>query len=202
MKKLMIAAAIACVAGLANAGAVNWGSGAIQTPGEGGALSGTKLTSGSGYTLSVYAWESLTASALAYDAGDLYSWYSSGASGTTDPFGGSLSGIAGSVSMGASATTATVVGNELTTTADVPVYGAILYVLSDADSGKDLWYIENSGSILSKNGSTKATLANLALKVGGGTSTTATSWTAVPEPTSGLLMLLGMAGLALRRRRA
>ena len=27
-------------------------------------------------------------------------------------------------------------------------------------------------------------------------------WTAVPEPTSGLLMLLGMAGLALRRKRA
>ena len=28
------------------------------------------------------------------------------------------------------------------------------------------------------------------------------AWNAVPEPTSGLLMLLGMAGLALRRRRA
>ena len=27
-------------------------------------------------------------------------------------------------------------------------------------------------------------------------------WSAVPEPTSGLLMLLGMAGLALRRKRA
>ena len=28
------------------------------------------------------------------------------------------------------------------------------------------------------------------------------TWTAVPEPTSGLLMLLGMAGLALRRKRS
>ena len=28
------------------------------------------------------------------------------------------------------------------------------------------------------------------------------TWTAAPEPTSGLLMLLGMAGLALRRKRA
>ena len=33
-------------------------------------------------------------------------------------------------------------------------------------------------------------------------STAANGWAAVPEPTSGLLMLLGMAGLALRRRRA
>ena len=32
--------------------------------------------------------------------------------------------------------------------------------------------------------------------------TTATQFTAVPEPTSGLLMLVGLAGLALRRRRA
>lgn len=31
---------------------------------------------------------------------------------------------------------------------------------------------------------------------------TASNWAAVPEPTSGLLMLLGIAGLALRRRRA
>ena len=38
-----------------------------------------------------------------------------------------------------------------------------------------------------------------------GTQYSASSWTSttvVPEPTSGLLMLLGMAGLALRRRRA
>jgi len=37
---------------------------------------------------------------------------------------------------------------------------------------------------------------------GTGTAGTGGAWSAVPEPTSGLLMLLGMAGLALRRRRA
>ncbi|MBR4616199.1 MAG: PEP-CTERM sorting domain-containing protein [Kiritimatiellae bacterium] len=30
----------------------------------------------------------------------------------------------------------------------------------------------------------------------------ASNWAAVPEPTSGLLLLLGMAGLALKRKRA
>ena len=42
--------------------------------------------------------------------------------------------------------------------------------------------------------------------VGFGNMATATqaagAWTAVPEPTSGLLLLLGMAGLALKRKRA
>ena len=38
--------------------------------------------------------------------------------------------------------------------------------------------------------------------VAGGSTATAWSTAAVPEPTSGLLMLLSLAGLALKRKRA
>ncbi len=200
MKKLMVVAAAICSAVIANAGAVNWGSGALQTPGDGGALSGTKMTSASGFNVKMYVWESLTESALSHSAGDLYKWYTKGASTSADPFGGELSAINGNVNMGTSATTITANGAELTTTGGTSVYGAVLFVLTDAVSGKDMWYIENSGTVSAKAGSTKASLSNLGLKIGG--TGAATAWTAAPEPTSGLLLLLGVAGLALKRKRA
>lgn len=55
-----------------------------------------------------------------------------------------------------------------------------------------------------KSGIAGATSTTTTLAFGNMASSTqnAGNWAAVPEPTSGLLMLLGMAGLALRRRRA
>ena len=200
MKKLMLAVAVVCAAVAADAAVIKWGSGAIQTPDEvTGALSGTKLTTASGYNIKMYVWESLSASAVSYSAGDLFSWYDKGATGS-DPMGGSLTALSLTPAVGASATTATITGAISPDTDGTSVYAAILFVLEDSTTGDAKWYMENSGEKASAK--SIQTLGNLALKVGG--TGAATTWTAaaVPEPTSGLLLLLGMAGLALKRKRA
>ena len=193
-----------CAVVATNAANVKWGSGAIQTPNpDTGALSGTKLTTASGYNVKMYVWEALAESGVSYTAGDLFKWYQNGASSTKDPFGGNKTAITVTPTTGASATTAIATGTLIPDTEGDSVYGAILFVLVDADSGDAKWYMENSASIASAK--SVKTQGNLALSVGGitGTSAIPMAWVpaGVPEPTSAMLMLLGMAGLALRRKR-
>ena len=196
MNKITLAVMAIGTSFIASAATINWSSGVMQTPTSAtdGTLSGNKITSSSGYAVTMYAFESL--SAISYDAGDLFKWYQEDPS---SQFKG-LTAIDGTVSMGASATTATARG-VISEDAGTTVYGAVLFVLTDSVSGKDLFYMENDGSIATAK-STKS-LGSLALKIGG--TGAAMAWTAVPsdvpEPTSAMLMLLGMAGLALRRKR-
>ena len=71
------------------------------------------------------------------------------------------------------------------------------YELADAVAATKYYFTTDSATEYSIN----LTTGNGLTSDGHGT-WSAGDWKAVPEPTSGLLMLLGMAGLALRRRRA
>lgn len=78
---------------------------------------------------------------------------------------------------------------------------AVIFDSSDIASANN-YYLVNDGATKSVSFTSSTGAKNLAFGSQATATQAAGAWTAVPEPTSGLLMLLGMAGLALRRRRA
>ena len=198
MKKLVVAAAVVCAAVISQGAAMKWQSGTINGMNADGSFNSTAVGAS---IVQAVVWES--ASAISgLSAGDLYASY---VAGTTDSL---ITGA--SVYPKASTAKGVVnVGGTTSYTAGNSVYAAILYVLTDG-AGNDLGYIENYATATA--GATAVTVGDLAAYNGGSVGGTPqgaaiTGWTKlggspVPEPTSGLLMLLGVAGLALRRRRA
>ena len=88
-----------------------------------------------------------------------------------------------------------------TLTANTDVYfvvfsGDNLYVSTQVSSSYDSVTQINSVTFDSQTTTSKA------FKTTSGAAYSGAGWYAVPEPTSGLLLLLGMAGLALKRKRA
>ena len=103
--------------------------------------------------------------------------------------------------------------SELTTTTDKLVRGtdydfSVLLIDAGATGGPKYMVSAISTSSAYKVGDDEAASISFGTSALGANAltyaagTAANGWAAVPEPTSGLLMLLGMAGLALRRRRA
>ena len=194
MKKLMIAAAIVCAAAFAQAAAVAWNSGTIYvasdaagTTGSGTAYKATLSTGARPVTAYVYelTLEAYTA-ALAMDTAALYDTY----------FGKVDTKVAAKTTVGtgiASPAAYTVADNST-------VYGLVLYVDEanvNLPDGKDAFVKAALGS--AEVGTTALQVNNMITS-----NVVSSTWTAVPvpEPTSGLLLLLGVAGMALRRRRA
>lgn len=194
MKKLMIAAAIVCAAAFAQAATVHWNSGTIYVASDAAGTTGTtadyKATLGTGarpVTAYVYelTLEAYTA-ALAMDTATLYDTY----------FGKVDTKVAAKTTVGNG--TANPLSYEVADNSTI--YGLVLYVdtnNANLPDGKDAFV---------KAALASAETATTALQVGNMITANAvsTTWTAVPvpEPTSGLLLLLGVAGMALRRRRA
>lgn len=177
MKKLLIAAAIVCAAAFVQAATVNWGVSGVKNssgaaPTAGWAVMAFYTEAGAGSAAIESAIASKTAGSLAFDTKALTVSFGAGKYGPVD---------------------ATAAG--ITDTSKK--YDFYFVVFNDSDATKATEYAMASASNVEYSSMASKFTAS-------GVFSASTPWTstAVPEPTSGLLMLLGMAGLALRRRRA
>ena len=187
MKKIMIALAVAVMAVAANAATVAWNSGVIYRAADAAGTTGTAAANKAGLNAVTAYLFALTAeeytAAQSMDTATLYTTY----------IGKTATGTKASVGNG-QANISQTVGD-----ASGLHYGLVLYVdttNANLPEGKDA-FVKAALGTADVGGATGVTVGNMITS-----SAVSTTWAAVPEPTSGLLMLVGLAGLALRRRRA
>ena len=195
MKKLMFMLAAVATAVAAQAATVSWTISGVTEK-------GTALTQGH-----VYMFFADSAASAASEIAAITGLAGKGATAVTAGLSGSVwddtkkATAAGNFSMGKSAALG---GYTLPSNADLGLSGETTYyayaVIFDTETITDAsnFIVTSATSAATKgDGSSLTTNFNL------GSQASAT-WnaTAAPEPTSGLLMLVGLAGLALRRRRA
>ena len=178
MKKLICVLAIAATAITASASSVSWGLSAGQS------LDSTKVDAGTAYlvyttgTLNWGALETMTS----FDASSLAAV---GFTATVDTFSYSNSKLSNTISI----TPTTQVGGSAIGGGQKQMYIVVI-----DNGGKDIAYTAAP---------TVVNVQNSTFPVGATKIATAFTYAeAVPEPTSGLLLLLGVAGLALKRKRA
>ena len=181
MKKIMIMGAVALIGLVSNAATVKWQANAIQSSPDNSVAAG--------WLVQIYS------SSVAFD-------YANASDGSITAWGSGTT-VAAGTTFRASGSVADGLANGTTES-----FYAVVYDASTVDGAKNY--------IVSDNVSITATAAgnDVVLSFGAMAGTTVaankflnSSWTAVPsesvpEPTSGLLLLLGMAGLALRRKQA
>ena len=214
MKKLMIAASVALMAACSHAAAMTWGTGTMYKPvlvtdttTKATTFSSSKATSG----VSVYLWELGKAQ---YDALFVSGDYDATAAkvfaqyATINDQTGKISINTGWTTSGKTASSNSsknLVDSKDTWAVGDTAYAAMVLTYTDTN-GKD-YYIANLGSY-TWEADDSGTLKGFGVGEFGDPAGTALSgWnvaqpSSVPEPTSGLLLLLGVAGMALRRRRA
>ena len=177
MKKLLVAAAIVCAAAIAQAATVNWGVSGVKADGGAAPTSGWAVMAfytevGAGSAAIESAIKAGTAGTLAFETTTLVNSFGTGKVNAHD-------------------------ANATGITDTSKSYDFYFVVFDNADAAK----ADNYAMVSDLNKSYSGMDAKFK---GSGTFASTTPWqtASVPEPTSGLLMLLGVAGLALRRRRA
>ena len=206
MKKLMIAVAAVATCFAANAVNFYWGDTALKALDGSTAVADGSVkaycfwmgTDSTGYDAAI-AYLTGTAAAGFADAHTLdetQQWLYSNFSENTLSIGGK--DYAAQTTVGESYGGAVKSKKETTTNGTTYYFAEILEYTEDGDS----YYKANVGSYTST--ANQKTYADMGTKWLGEAGTKAISWQAtdVPEPTSAMLLLLGVAGLALKRRRA
>ena len=181
MKKIMVVLVATVMAVASQAASVKWGSGTVYLP-DGTTKAGTKVTA--------YFWD-ITAEQYATYSSDVSKIWSDKAT-LTDAGALSVSGATQSGKTSASAKTFTI-----DKTVGEAAYAALLYTYQETVGDTvNTYYIANVGQVpeVSSLGSQVTGLA------ASGSWTQANGGSDVPEPTSGLLLLVGAGMLALRRK--
>lgn len=182
MKKLIMAVAIVCAAAFAHAAAIDWSASkvydAVATASQGKNVAGSGWL---GYVIMEADYASVTADLIAGKTDSLTSKAVGPVKNTTSKGAFNTSAASGSVAAGEQSFYLIVLNSD-----------SLDGVTGYASSAKTTVTVDSSLDTLIAFGSMESATKNVS------------SWTAVaaPEPTSGLLLLLGVAGLALRRRRA
>ena len=173
MKKLIIVAAIVCVAAMSQAASVKW----------------TAWTDTEDYIgCPIYV---CTAGASGFESKADIQNYLLGIAGNTselaldDIFGGSYA-------------TSTVAG--ISDSLDGQTLNFTYVIVNESGSG--YWTLDSSAQVYTTQGSHTDANDKLDAVFASAATPFSTGPTPVPEPTSGLMLILGMAGLALKRKRA
>ena len=186
MKKLIIASIAVAFGFMANAATVDWQYKITSAQGTEGYNSGYNV-----YLVNAAAWDAATISEATFsDASVVLDSTTFGAAS------GRSAGAKTYTTVGNASGQRSVAISSLSEGSTLDVYYIILNTTADPHT----YLVANSDTLTGRADTGEASL-------GTHTSMTASAassgtWTAVPEPTSGLLMLMGLAGLALRRRRA
>ena len=187
MKKIMIASVAFAMAVVAHAATVNWGSGTLYTAAnaKGGWSSTTAMSASALVTMSIYHVDAETYSTLTSGTQrDIYDW---AATKTADVTGSNYT----TKYIGAAT------AKDTNAAGGATFYDVVIATYTDAKYGD--MYIATTATYDTPATGTK-NVSNLISTPGAATGWSAVN--AVPEPTSGLLLLLGMAGIALKRKRA
>lgn len=200
MTKLFITACAVAFATVVEAASATWNSGNLYyAAGKDGGIGSTKITTANmvqGYYFNVSA-ALYTAITESFSQKAVYDAFTANGTSSTLKFGEfdvvTVNKTGGNTALGSISLKDTGVYG-----AGDSVYGVVIYTYTDATYGE--MYVANVGEMTFSSASNKS-LNNMGNTFGGGSAiANNNTWQAAPEPTSGLLLLLGMAGLALKRK--